>query len=191
MNSLPRGSHWRSPPSETDQRIVDQLGPARPIRERALRPAIPCSPRRGIRPGLARCIARLLHVLPHSHVAERLPAWVGEKAWTVLRTAVQCVRDIAEWEDVVRGDISVPDLPPDDRSFLAEAAALAESIDWAGEPWAALTGALKDRTGRKGKPLFLPLRLALTGRTAGPEMAPLVKLIGKASCLARLNAASA
>jgi glutamyl-tRNA synthetase len=47
---------------------------------------------------------------------------------------------------------------------------------------------LKQTTGRKGKSLFLPLRLALTGRASGPEMAPLLKLIGKDRALQRLRA---
>ena len=43
---------------------------------------------------------------------------------------------------------------------------------------------------RKGKALFLPLRLALTGRQSGPEMAGLVERIGKPAVLARLSAAA-
>ncbi len=50
------------------------------------------------------------------------------------------------------------------RAFLAQAADAAEALDWnADDPWHALTGALKQQTGRKGKALFLPLRQALTG----------------------------
>ena len=63
-------------------------------------------------------------------------------------------------------------------------------IDWSADPWHALTGALKDTTGRKGKPLFLPLRRALTGRGHGPDMAALLPLIGRARALVRLEAAS-
>ena len=63
------------------------------------------------------------------------------------------------------------------------------SIDWAGDPWPALTGALKDATGRKGKSLFLPLRLALTGREHGPDMASLLPLIGRERALERLSGA--
>ena len=135
--------------------------------------------------------ARLLHTLDFAHVSARLPAWVDAESWPTLRTALQRLGDIAEWENVVGGDIAPPaDLAADDRAFLAEAANLAEPLDWSADPWHALTGALKERTGRKGKSLFLPLRLALTGRGSGPEMAPLVKLIGKQRCLARLQAAS-
>ena len=60
-------------------------------------------------------------------------------------------------------------------------------IDWATDPWHALTGALKATTGRKGKTLFLPLRRALTGLDHGPDMAALLPLIGRERALARLT----
>jgi glutamyl-tRNA synthetase len=69
------------------------------------------------------------------------------------------------------------------------AASIADGLDWSGEPWGELAAELK-ATGRKGKALFLPLRRALTGRESGPEMAPLLKRIGKDRAIARLNAAS-
>ncbi|HEY2145902.1 MAG TPA: hypothetical protein VGH12_07535, partial [Steroidobacteraceae bacterium] len=40
-----------------------------------------------------------------------------------------------------------------------------------------LTRILKERTGKKGADLFMPLRVALTGLAHGPELAPLLKLI--------------
>ncbi len=135
--------------------------------------------------------ARLLHALPFEAVNGRLPAWVGAATWTVLRSALQRLSDIAEWEDVVRGDIAAPSLSSEDRAFLAEAASLAEPLDWSADPWGSLTTALKERTERKGKALFLPLRLALTGRAAGPEMAALLPLLGKPRTLARLAAGAA
>ncbi len=73
---------------------------------------------------------------------------------------------------------------------LAEAAAAAAAIDWAGDPWHALTDWLKGTSGRKGKALFLPLRLALTGRAHGPDMGQLLPLIGQARAVARLGAAA-
>ena len=56
--------------------------------------------------------------------------------------------------------------------------------------WRALTGALKEATGRKGKALFHPLRLALTSRDHGPEMAALLPLIGRDAALSRLRNAA-
>ena len=46
-------------------------------------------------------------------------------------------------------------------------------------------GAVKAATGRKGKALFMPLRIALTGRRSGPEISDLLPLLGRAGTLAR------
>jgi glutamyl-tRNA synthetase len=75
----------------------------------------------------------------------------------------------------------------EDRDFLRLAGELAGQIDWTGDPWHVLTGALKEQTGRKGKALFLPLRRALTGLDHGPDMAALLPLIGRERAIARLH----
>jgi glutamyl-tRNA synthetase len=134
--------------------------------------------------------ARLLHVMPFEQVASRVPQWVEAESWSVLRTALRRVDEIGEWQEVVQGDIAAPDLPSEERDFLRQAATAASDIDWGADPWHALTDSLKASTGRKGKALFRPLRLALTGRESGPEMAPLVKLIGHERSLRRLEAAA-
>jgi glutamyl-tRNA synthetase len=43
--------------------------------------------------------------------------------------------------------------------------------------WSTWTAAVKEKTGRKGKTLFMPLRLALTGQASGPEMAAMLPLL--------------
>ncbi|WP_114227526.1 MULTISPECIES: glutamate--tRNA ligase [Sphingomonas] len=134
--------------------------------------------------------ARLLHQLPYAAVAERLPAEVSEEDWLLLRSALHRLDEIGEWLPVLGGDIAAPDLTPDDRAYLGEALALLPSLGWDDDPWHQLTAALKERTGRKGKALFLPLRRALTGRDSGPEMAPLFKRLGPDLANARLTAAS-
>jgi glutamyl-tRNA synthetase len=60
------------------------------------------------------------------------------------------------------------------------------ALAWGDDIWSRLIEALKAATGRKGKPLFLPLRLALTGQPHGPEMAALLPLIGRDEALRRL-----
>ena len=72
-------------------------------------------------------------------------------------------------------------------AYLAEAARM---LQWGEDPWHALTSTLKESTGRKGKPLFLPLRQALTGMDHGPDMAELLPLIGEAEVRARLERAA-
>jgi glutamyl-tRNA synthetase len=55
----------------------------------------------------------------------------------------------------------------------------------------AWTRAIAAATGRKGAGLFMPLRSALTGATHGPELAPLVGLMGTARVVGRLESARA
>ncbi|HYF06376.1 MAG TPA: glutamate--tRNA ligase, partial [Acetobacteraceae bacterium] len=61
---------------------------------------------------------------------------------------------------------------------------------WDEATWGAWTGALKEATGRKGRGLFHPLRLALTGEEQGPEMRALLPLMGRDRVAARLAMAS-
>jgi glutamyl-tRNA synthetase len=134
--------------------------------------------------------SKLLHHLDYADVADRLPEEIGEPEWLVLRGNLSHLAEAADWIPVLRGDIGSPDVMPDDKPLIAEAATMGAGLDWSADPWHALTGGLKEMTGRKGRALFHPLRLALTGRDSGPEMAPLVKLIGKDRALERLRAAA-
>ena len=70
------------------------------------------------------------------------------------------------------------------------AAFAAAAIDWSDEPWRELTTQVKESSGKKGRELFHPLRLALTGRESGPEMAGLVVSMGKDRAIRRLEAAA-
>ena len=134
--------------------------------------------------------ARLLHRLDFADVRDRLPSDATEADWLLIRPNLERLADFAGWHKVVSGDIDTPDLGHDERAIVREAEAIAPDLDWAQEPWKKLTDRLKASTGAKGKALFLPLRLALTGRESGPEMAPLVSAIGKDRALSRLKAAA-
>lgn len=134
--------------------------------------------------------ARLLHQLDFSSVADRLPAHATEQDWIALRGNLERLGDFGAWFAVLHGDIDPPELAHDERLLAKDAAAAAERLDWSDAPWRALTNELKRTTGRKGRELFHPLRLALTGRESGPEMAPLVDAIGKERTVRRLEAAA-
>jgi glutamyl-tRNA synthetase len=135
--------------------------------------------------------AKLLHHLDYQAVAERLPEGIGESEWLVLRGNLSRVTEAEDWVPVLHCVFAPPEVVPDDKELIVEAVQAAESVDWSADPWQALTDTLKERTGRKGRALFRPLRLAITGRESGPEMGPLVKLIGKERTLERLTAAAA
>ena len=123
-------------------------------------------------------------------MADRLPEGIGEDEWLVLRGNLAHLDEAAEWVPVLHCLIAPPEVVPDDKLLIEEAVKIADTVDWAGDPWHALTDALKAATGRKGRALFHPLRKALTGRDSGPEMGPLLKLIGKERALERLTAAA-
>ncbi|MBX9761255.1 MAG: glutamate--tRNA ligase [Beijerinckiaceae bacterium] len=139
---------------------------------------------------LAALSARTLHVLPFATVAPRLAALgvegaLAEQFWLAVRGNLEKLDDSRAWAQVCFGDI-----PPvsEDADFLMDAAGLLPPEPFTPETWRAWTEALKGLTGRKGKALFHPLRLALTGREQGPELAALLPLIGRARALARLGA---
>lgn len=131
---------------------------------------------------------KLLHHLPFIDVADRVPDGIGADEWAILAGNVDHLGDLADWLPVLDGEITVGAIDPDDSDFLALAAELAGGLEWNDKAWESLTTALKERTGRKGKALFHPLRKVLTGRDSGPEMAPLVARIGKRRTLSRLRA---
>ncbi|ANY19283.1 Glutamate--tRNA ligase [Tsuneonella dongtanensis] len=129
----------------------------------------------------------IVHQLPYASVAPRLPDGMDDRAWLAIRPNLEKVADAADWWRIVTGPIAAPVLEPEDRAFVAEAAA---HLTWSDDPWTGLTGVLKEATGRKGKALFLPLRRALTGLDHGPDMHALLPLIGENEARARLERAA-
>jgi glutamyl-tRNA synthetase len=134
--------------------------------------------------------ARLMHALPFESVRERLPADATEDDWMLLRPNLGRLADFPDWYAVLHGDIEVPDLSHDERQVVKDAASAAERLDWSNEPWRTLTDEVKAATGKRGRELFHPLRVALTGRESGPEMAGLVARMGQERAVRRLEAAA-
>ncbi len=131
--------------------------------------------------------ARLLHTMSYAEAAPRLSALglEGETMWLLLRENLTRFSDIAEWSKLVTGPVE-PVVAPEDHDFIALAKALLPPEPWDEGTWSQWTEALKTSTGRKGKALFLPLRMALTGRHDGPELKSLLVLLGRTACLDRL-----
>ena len=134
--------------------------------------------------------ARLLHTLDYSAVADRLPSGATEEDWALLRPNLKSLADFQDWYAVVHAEIDPPELSHEERLVVRDAAGIAERLDWTDEPWRVLTDELKRSTGKKGRELFHPLRLALTGRESGPEMGGLVTQMGKERTIRRLEAAA-
>ncbi|NBS35499.1 MAG: glutamate--tRNA ligase [Methylocystaceae bacterium] len=131
---------------------------------------------------------RTLALLEFEDVRERLAALeiVGHKAeplWRAARGNLARFDEIKKWWRVIDAEITPVQ---EDADFLKQAAGLLPPEPWGEQTWAAWTQEIKSATGRKGKALFHPLRLALTGEESGPELALLLPLIGHATVIHRL-----
>lgn len=136
--------------------------------------------------------ARTVHALPFDRVAPRLAALgapTDPAFWQAVHGNCERLADAALWARVVSGPVE-PVIAEEDRAFLIAAAAALPPEPWDGESFRAWTSALKAATGRKGRALFMPLRQALTGLDHGPELAPLLPLIGPGRVRQRLESAT-
>jgi glutamyl-tRNA synthetase len=133
---------------------------------------------------IARLNAKIVHQLPFEAVASRLPAGADSAFWEAVRPNLTRVREAAEWWALCRAEVGPV---ATDRAFLAAAAEHLPDEPWGAETWSVWTKSLAAVTGRKGKDLYLPLRLALTAREHGPEMKSLMPMIGRSRTLARLE----
>jgi glutamyl-tRNA synthetase len=130
--------------------------------------------------------ARLLHKMPYAAAADRLRALGvegGAEFWAAVHGNLDVLKDAADWWRIVAGETS-PSL--EDAAFTAEAAKLLPEEPWDAGTWDTWIAALKTATGRKGRALFHPLRLALTGLEDGPELKVLLPLIGREKAASRL-----
>ena len=113
--------------------------------------------------------------------------WLGLKDAANSAAFIELVRhnvvlpdDATHWLAAINGDLPPPG--QEERRIIESAgpgffAAAVTALAEAGADWKLLTGTLKERTGFRGAALFMPLRVALTGRMHGPELAPLLRLM--------------
>jgi len=133
----------------------------------------------------------LLREMPFADVRERLAraGIAGAKAeafWMAIRGNIDSLRDARLWWGIVEsGRAGELQLDEADLGFVRDAFDALPPEPWDRETWKAWTDRLKETSGRKGKSLFMPLRLALTGLPSGPELADLLPLLGREGTLAR------
>jgi glutamyl-tRNA synthetase len=140
---------------------------------------------------LKRVNAAVLHQTEYAAVRERLAALgadKGEAFWNAARANIALLPEVKVWAHVVEGPIE-PFVP--DAAFAKAAAEVLPAGAYDANSWSAFTNAVKEKTGAKGKALFMPLRQALTGMDHGPEMAALFPLIGEARARKRLRGEAA
>ena len=105
-----------------------------------------------------------------------------------MRGNIQRLDDVELWRRICEAPLApVIECP----EFAAGAALLLPREPWDDGTWGRWTAAVREVTGRSGRALFHPLRLALTARGDGPELKLLLPIIGRERALARLQGETA
>lgn len=133
--------------------------------------------------------AKIVQHLPFEAVQTRLNDMgitdeLAEAFWLCIRENLHFVKDAADWWPVVTGPLQPV---VEEAEFLAQALELLPPAPYTEESWGEWTAALKEATGRKGKALFMPLRLALTAQNHGPQLKNLLPLLSEQAVKARLQ----
>jgi glutamyl-tRNA synthetase len=131
--------------------------------------------------------SKLVHELPYEAVRARLKALGadgGQPFWQAVRGNLSTLNDARHWHEVIYGEI---DPVVVDAELLAVARRLLPPEPWGAETWKDWSGRLKEATGRGGRSLYHPLRLALTASESGPELQALLPLIGRKRVERRLG----
>ena len=130
---------------------------------------------------------KYLHGLALPRVADKVaalgvPDALADQFWQVARDNIVVLEDLGAWWTLFR-DGATPVVAEEDKDFIATAFGLLPPLPYTAATWGEWTAAVKEATGRKGKGLFMPLRLAVTGQAHGPEMAMVMPLLQKAPAL--------
>jgi len=125
--------------------------------------------------------ARFLSTLDYGEVATQIaalgvPKAIAPKFWDVVRDNISERAQISDWWSLFQ-DGATPLVADEDREFVAEAFSMLPEMPFDSDTWGNWTAAVKEKTGRKGRGLFMPLRHAVTGRERGPEMADVMALM--------------
>lgn len=135
---------------------------------------------------MERLNAKFLHQFSYEAVKDRLG--YDEAFWRSVRGNLKKLSDAKAWWDILHQPVR-PVI--EDAAFTEAAAKLLPPEPWDENAWPAFTAQVKEATGRSGKALFHPLRLALTGQEQGPEMKTLLPMLGRARAQARLKGETA
>jgi glutamyl-tRNA synthetase len=140
---------------------------------------------------LAALNAKYLQSAPYEKMKDKLAALDadgGADFWDAVRANLNNLSDAPHYLKMIKGPITPI---TENEVLLAAAAKLLPPEPWDQATWGAWTAAVGSAMGVKGRGLFHPLRLALTGSEHGPELKKLLPLIGRTKAVARLQGVTA
>ena len=124
---------------------------------------------------------RYLQTLNLSDIQQNLtslgvPAHLAQPFWDVTRENIDTLNDLSVWWDIFSKGAE-PVINQADHKFVEKALSVLPPEPFDESTWSKWTEEVKQLTGRKGKQLFMPLRLALTGKERGPDMSKVLPLL--------------
>jgi len=111
---------------------------------------------------------------------------INEDIWNIIRGNLHDFKEVIGWCKIIFGDLETG-ADVEDKDFIRAALGCLPTGPWDETTWGLWTNSLKEKTGKKGKDLFMPLRKTLTGMDHGPEMKDLLPIIGEEKVKQRLT----
>ena len=110
----------------------------------------------------------------------------SKKLWKFSQHNIEFFKDIENWLSTVEIiiDIEKYDIPD---SLIAAAIECIPSDPFSYETWDSWTKSINAKTGLKGKALYMPLRVILTGKEKGPELKNFLPLLDKETLLRKFG----
>ncbi len=129
--------------------------------------------------------------IPWANLNTQALSSTEQNQWAeLLQTNVLLPADVAEWQACL--GVAAPDYSEEAvfvlRAGVAVIDVLADALQ-SGLTGAACLDAIKQRSGLKGKALFMPLRRLLTGREDGPELLKLLACLSTEALQNRITVA--
>lgn len=136
---------------------------------------------------------KTLHLLTFDEVKARLEEkhiTIHEQIWTTCGGNIDNLDDLLYWQSILSPEFDITFTPfaDTDKQILTSALETVPSRFEEGT-WHNWAKDITAQTGIKGKPLFMALRLALTGKDKGPEMKDFVCLLSPDLVIKRLKSA--
>ena len=131
--------------------------------------------------------SKLFKMLDFSDISNQLKKFnfkISSDFWELVKGNIENLEELELWWNIIYGNIEPK---YNDENFLNTALETLPEGNFDKNTWTNWTSILMKETGRKGKELYNPLRMCLTGQNKGPEMATLVSLMGRGKVLERLT----
>ncbi len=134
---------------------------------------------------------KLLQIIDFNQVKERILSYginenLAQEFFEKIKPNLNYLHEIKEWHDICFKDFSYKN-KAEDKEFLELVASLMPHDTKSQDCWQIWLKNIKEKTDRKGKDLFMPIRLAFSGKEHGPEITTLINLINRDELESRLK----